>query len=74
MKALMDNETLLTGKFTEETKINSRKRKDDEAVDDLVKFLLSPDNVHSYSWGTIVNDLSKYMKVLYFQNFYVQLQ
>ncbi len=74
MKALMDNETLLTGKFTEETKINSRKRKDDEAVDDLVKFLLSPDNVYTYSWGTIVNDLSKYMKVLYFQNFYVQLQ
>ena len=64
MEALVDYETLVTGKFIEQPKKNSRKRKDDEAVNDLVKFLLSPDNVCTYSWGTIVKELSPHESIV----------
>ncbi len=75
MEDLVDYETLATGKFIDERKKNSRKRKDDEAVDDLVKFLLSPDNVHTYSWGTIVKDLSEHEKnCIPKASTYIQLQ
>ena len=60
MEALLDYEALVTGQFTDERKVNSHKRKDDEAVDDFVKFLLRPDNVRTYSWGTVVKDLSEH--------------
>ena len=48
MEAFVDYETLVTGKFTDERKINSRKRKNDNAVDDLGKYLLGPGNVPMY--------------------------
>ena len=64
MEALVDYEALVTGQFTDERKVNSRKRKDDEAVDNLVKFLLSPDNVRTYSRGTVVKDLSKHERIV----------
>ena len=64
MEALVDYEALVNGLFTDERKVNSRKRKDDEAVDDLVKFLLSPDNVRTYSWGTVVKDLSEHDRIV----------
>ena len=60
MEALVDYEALVTEQFTDERKVNSLKRKDDEAVYDFVKFLLSPDNVCTYSWGTVVKDLSEH--------------
>ena len=37
-------------KFTDNKKINSCKRKDDSAVDNLGKVLLSLDDVCTYSW------------------------
>ena len=64
MEALVDYEALLTGQFTDERNVNSRKRKDDEAVYDFVKFLLSPDNVRTYSWVTIVKDLSEHEHIV----------
>ena len=60
----MDNRTLVTGKLTEEGKINSRKRKVDKVVDDLVKLLLSPDNICTYFRGTIVKALSKHERIV----------
>ena len=36
MEALADYETIVAGKFIDKKKKNSRKRKDDKAVDDLV--------------------------------------
>ena len=55
MDAFFDYETLVTGKLTDEKKVNSRKSKNDDAVDDLGKYLSSPDNVCTYSWSTIIN-------------------
>ena len=51
MEALVDYEALVTGQFKDKRKVNSRKRKDDEAVYDFVKFLLSPDNVHASTYN-----------------------
>ena len=67
MEASVDYESLATGWFTDERKLNSRKRKVDEAVDNLEFFLLSPDNVHTYSWDMNMN-------ILYCQSFNVQSQ
>ena len=64
MEALVDYETIVAGNFTDEKKKNSRKRKDDNAVDDLVKFLLSPENVRTYSWGTVVKELSEHETIV----------
>ena len=65
MEALVDYKSLVTGKFTDERWKNIKKRKDDEAIDDLVKILLSPDNIVTCSWGTIVNDLSAHENILF---------
>ena len=73
MEALVDYEALVTGQFTVERKLNSRKRKDDEAVDNLVMFLLSPNNVRTYSWGTVEKTYLN-MNILYYQSFNVRPQ
>ena len=59
MGVSVDFETLVTGKLRDERKICSKKRKADEVIDDSVHFLLSPNNVHTYSWVTIAKDLSE---------------
>ena len=64
MEALADYETIVAGKFIDEKKKNNRKRKDDEEVDDLVKFLLNPDNVRTYSWGIVVKELSEHESIV----------
>ena len=64
MEALVDYEALVTGQFTDKRKVNSRKRKDDEAVYDFIKFLLSPNDVRTYSWGTVVKDLSEHERII----------
>ena len=59
MEALVDYEKLIAGEFMDDKKIYSRDKKNDLAVEKAVKFLLQPDNIGTFSWGTTTKYLSK---------------
>ena len=58
MEALVDYDKLAGGQFKNEPKICNRKRNSDSAVKNAVQFLLHPDNIRTFSWGTITKHLS----------------
>ena len=59
MEALVDYEKLIAGELMDEKKIYSRDKKNNLAVEKAVKFLLQPDNIRTFSWGTTTKYLSK---------------
>ena len=64
MEALVDYDKLASGQFMDERKICSRKRKSDTIVENAVKFLLHPDNVRTFSWGTTTKHLSNHETIV----------
>ena len=54
MTALVDYELFASGKFSDERKIKSRKRKSDNSISYAVKFILHQDNVKIFLWGSVV--------------------
>ena len=59
MTALVDYELFASGKFSDERKIKSRKRKSDNSISYAVKFILHQDNVKIFLWGSVVKQLSE---------------
>ena len=59
MEALVDYEKFIAGNFMDEQRICSRDKKNDLVVEKAVKFLLQPDNIRTFSWGTTTKYLSK---------------
>ena len=59
MEALADYQKLSEGEFVDHPKKYSRKRNGDDAIEKAVQFLLHPDKVRTFSWGTTVKHLSE---------------
>ncbi len=62
MEDLVDYDKLAAGQFIDEPMICSRKRKSDTIVENALKFLLHPDNIRNFSWGTTTKHLSIIMR------------